>query len=133
MTATRPAPEVTPVSAPYWEALADDVLRFQACADCGEHWLPPRPQCWRCLGDHWHWMNASGRATLVSWVVYHTVYHPAFEDLVPYTVAVVQLDEGPRLIAGLVGTQGPLAIGRQLDLVVQHHDGLHYPAFRGVA
>ncbi len=100
----RPVGEPTAVAEAYRRALADERLIFQRCSVCANAWLPPRDECPRCLADQWSWEQASGRATVVSWVVYHTAYHPFFADKLPYTVAVVELQEGPRLISNLVGT-----------------------------
>jgi len=56
------------------------------------------------LSANFGWQETSGRGRIYSFVVYHRVYHPAFEQDVPYTVAIVELDEGPRLLANIVGT-----------------------------
>jgi uncharacterized OB-fold protein len=101
---TRPVAEPTALGQAYQQALVDGRLIFQRCSVCRNAWLPPRDECPRCLADQWAWEEASGRATLVSWVTYHTAYHPFFADKLPYLVAVIELEEGPRLISNLVGT-----------------------------
>jgi uncharacterized OB-fold protein len=98
--------ELDPLTQAHWDALQDGELRFQRCV-CGHAWLPPRPECPSCLTDRWSWEVASGAATLVSWVVYHRAFHPAMADRLPYAVALVQLAEGPRLVAQLVDVPGP--------------------------
>ncbi|MBS1881399.1 MAG: OB-fold domain-containing protein [Actinobacteria bacterium] len=98
---------------PYREALAVGALAYQRCA-CGHAWLPPRSHCPRCLGTEIGWRRAEGGATLVSWVVYHRAFDPALEPWLPYNVALVELDEGPRLITNVV------AIGEAVEL----HAGL---------
>jgi len=105
-----PQPEITEVSRPYWQALREGRLVFQRCG-CGHAWLPARTECPACLASaasNARWEQASGRGTLVSWVVYHTAYHPAFESRLPYNVALVQLEEGPRLLTNIV--DGPEAL-----------------------
>lgn len=102
-----PTPEVTDLNRPYWQALREGRLQFQRCG-CGHAWLPARHECPRCLQPGARWETASGRGTLVSWVIYHTAYHPAFADRLPYDVALVALAEGPRLITNIVG--GPAAL-----------------------
>lgn len=72
---------------------------------------------------------SSGRGRLISWVVYHTSYHPYFEDKLPYAVAVVQLEEGPRLIASLVDEPSELRIDQRMVLSVQRDDGRARAAF----
>jgi uncharacterized OB-fold protein len=101
MTPALPDPEITPINAPYWRALDEGRLVFQCCRGCGHRWLPPRAECPGCLGDAWDWRDASGRGRLVSWVVYRVAYHDSLRDRLPYNVAVVELDEGPRLITSI--------------------------------
>lgn len=119
MTAT-PAVEITPLNQPWWDALAQGRLLHQTCG-CGHSWLPPRMHCPACLGTQWRWHVSGGGATLVSWVVYHTSYHEYFKDRLPYNVAVVELDEGPRLVSSVIGHPDGrgLVIGQRLKLVIQ--------------
>ncbi|MDE1949452.1 MAG: OB-fold domain-containing protein, partial [Burkholderiales bacterium] len=63
--------------------------------------------------------DAAGGATLVSWVVYRHAYHPAFAQRLPYTVAVVRLDEGPRMISNVIGDAAGLKIDQRLKLVIE--------------
>lgn len=98
MISELPTPEITPVNAPYWQALDEGRLVFQHCRGCDHRWLPPRAECPACLGDAWDWQQASGRGRLMSWVVYHVAYHDSLRDRLPYNVAIVELEEGPRLI-----------------------------------
>ncbi len=127
---TIPAPELTELSRPFWDALKQGALTFQRCKACGHAWLPAREQCPQCLGDDWQRDTAAGTATLVSWVVYRMAYHPAFESRLPYTVAVVQLDEGPRMISNLVGADpAALQIDQRLRLVIEDESGTAVPRF----
>lgn len=84
-------------------ALAEGRLTFQRCTQCANAWLPPRDACPRCLSPDYRWEEASGDAKIVSWVVYHRAFHPAFADRVPYNVVVAELAEGPRVISNVVG------------------------------
>lgn len=110
-------PEASPLLAAHRFALADERLTFQRCAGCGNAWLPPRDHCPACLADTWRWEEASGRARVVSWVVYHRAYHPAFADRVPYNVVLVELAEGPRMISNIEGIGG--AEGLSIDLPLE--------------
>lgn len=126
-----PAPVRTPLTDPWWDGLAKGQLLFQRCSACNHAWLPPRAECPECLGDDWQWQQASGSARLISWVVYHTAYHEWFRDKVPYNVAVVELDEGPRLVSSVL-SPGPSRIEQRLDLVIQEEAGVALPRFRCV-
>ena len=120
---TFPAPAPTELSAPYWSALDEGRLTFQKCASCGHAWLPARGECPRCLGREASWQTASGRARLVSWVVYHHGYHPYYAERLPYNVAVVELAEGPRLISNIIAAEDRLRIDMPLTLVIQREAG----------
>jgi uncharacterized protein len=97
-----PEPVITRVTKPYWDELSNGRLTFQHCRHCSANWLPGREECPSCLEEDWEWRPASGQARLVSWVVFHRAFHPAFADRVPYNVAIVELVEGPRLITNIV-------------------------------
>jgi uncharacterized OB-fold protein len=73
------------------------------CDDCGHVWFPPSLLCPRCNSQQQHWHQVSGRGKVFSYVVFHRVYHPGFGGDVPYVVALVELEEGPRLLSNLVG------------------------------
>jgi uncharacterized protein len=112
-----PKPEPTEVSRPYWDALREGHLVFQRC-DCGHAWLPARRLCPACLQPAVRWERASGRGRLISWVVYHTAYHPAFESRLPYNVALVELEEGPRLLTNMVDANERLRGDATVELQV---------------
>jgi uncharacterized OB-fold protein len=131
MSGDLPVPERTDLNAPYWDALADGRLMFQRCSTCRLARLPPRSECPRCLAADYEWEEAGGRGRLVSWVVYHRAYHPAFEGRLPYNVALVELEEGPRLITNLVGVEGGagLRVGRSVRLRVEREGELGLARF----
>ncbi len=110
-----------PVSLPYWRSLEAGRLTYQHCI-CGHRWLPPRTECPSCLGTDWSWRDASGRGKLVSWVVYFVAYDEAFKEKLPYNVAIVELEEGVRLVSNITGCpdgQG-LELDMPLELAVEH-------------
>jgi len=86
-------PMVDRDSAPYWKALAEGRFELQHCQDCGSWSWPPRPICSGCHGMHLAWEAPSGTGTVCSWVVTHQPYGPDWATLVPYTIALVRLDE----------------------------------------
>lgn len=91
------------VARPYWDGLKRGQLLYQVCRVCAHRRLPPTAQCPKCLSDEVEWAATRGRGRLASWVVFHRAYHPAFEDQIPYAVGIVELDEGPRMLARLKG------------------------------
>ncbi len=97
----RPAPVPDHDSAPYWQALHDGRLLLQRCQDCGKFQLYPRDRCLSCRGPV-TWLEASGRGTVYSFTVIRQNYARPFRDWIPYVVALVELEEGPRVMTNLV-------------------------------
>ncbi len=124
-----PTPEVNELNRPYWEGIGAGVLRFQRCRQCAHAWMPARHECPRCLAADAAWEDAVGAGQVVSWVVYHVAYHEAFRDRLPYNVAIVELDEGPRMITNVTGPPEALAIGLRVRLDLQQDFGMTLPRF----
>jgi uncharacterized OB-fold protein len=98
----RPAPAPDPDSAPYWAAALEGRLVVQHCEPCARFQLYGRDRCLVCRGPV-AWVRARGTGTVYSYTVIHQNYQRPFRDWVPYVVALVDLDEGPRLMTNLVG------------------------------
>lgn len=124
----------TPLSAPFWDGLQEGLLLMQRCGACGHHWLPARRECPHCLRDAASWVPATGLARLVSWVVYHTPLHPAFESQLPYNVAVVELQEGPRLVSNIVGVSpDQLRIDQPLRFTTRQRGSVQIAQFETIS
>jgi uncharacterized protein len=80
-------------SAPYWAALAEGRFTLQRCRACDQRTWPARPICSGCHGDDLVWEQSQGTGEVYSWVVTHQPYAPDLARIVPYTVALVRLDE----------------------------------------
>ena len=126
-----PAPEITPVNRAYWDGLKQGALRFQHCAACGNAWLPARANCPQCLSPNHEWRAASGKAKIVSWVVYHTAYAEHLKALVPYDVTLVELEEGPRLLTNVTDSEAGarLSEGAPVFLSIETVEGVAIPRF----
>jgi len=115
----------------YRAGLDSGRLTFQRCRACASAWLPPREECPNCWSPEWRWEEASGKATVVSWVVYHTAFDKRFADRLPYNVALVDLDEGPRMITNLIDLPaGQDVIGRRATVIFEEDHGRQLPRFR---
>jgi uncharacterized OB-fold protein len=90
-----PLPAVTDDSAGFWEGTAAGELRIQRCSNCGRLRFPPRPMCPYCNALDHSWDAMSGRGHIWSFVVPHPPLLPAFMEVAPYNVVVVELDEDP--------------------------------------
>jgi hypothetical protein len=108
-------PNPVGLNAEFYEFLARGELRLQRCDGCGRWRHPPRVLCAECGSEAYSWQPAAGTGRLFSWTVTHRPIDPAFE--VPYVVAVVELDEGPRLVGNLTGVE-PAALRLDLPVVV---------------
>lgn len=98
----KPMPEPTPVSAPFWEALAERRIRIQYSPSSDEYVFYPRTLAPRTLADDLEWREISGDGTLYTFTVARRPTAPFWADRVPQLLAVVQWDEGPRLTTELV-------------------------------
>ncbi len=108
----RPVPEITPRMRPFWAAASEGRLVVQRCDHCGKKHFPAIEICSGCLHDDLSWIDVSGSGSVFSFVVMHQVYHPAFAERVPYVVADVKLDEGPRIISNVIDCEpAQVAIG----------------------
>ncbi|MFN8036708.1 MAG: Zn-ribbon domain-containing OB-fold protein [Acidimicrobiia bacterium] len=104
-------------SRPYWDAARDGRLLIQRCDACGEAIFYPRPFCPRCWSDRVQWIEASGRATLYTYSIVHRNDLPPFPERVPYVTAVVDLEEGPRMLTNVVDCAfDDLRIGMALEV-----------------
>ena len=109
---TKPVPEPTRDSKPYWDGLSQGRLLIQTCAACGKLRHYPRPVCDACYSMEVSWTQASGRGRVHSWTVAHHAFHPGFKPELPYILALVDLEEGVRMTAQLRGvTPGEMRIG----------------------
>jgi uncharacterized OB-fold protein len=100
----KPVPKPTPESKRYWDGANSGQLWIQKCVKTGKHFFPPRRYSPFTVGGETEWVQASGRATLYSYVINHRAA-PGFEDDAPYAIAVVELEEGPRMMANIVGIE----------------------------
>lgn len=114
----KPLPRPNEDSAPYWEAANHGELRMQKCGDCGHIRFPPALLCARCLSEKTEWAKLSGRGKVYSWIIVHRSQHPAFDPDTPYNVAIVELQEGPRLHTNLVECANKdIYIGMSVEVV----------------
>lgn len=99
---TRPVPVADEASAPFYEGAKRHELVLARCGRCRQWRLPSREHCPDCWSTDVRYETASGRGVLYSFAVMHQKLVPGFEDLVPYHFAIVELDEGPRLVTNIV-------------------------------
>lgn len=127
---TRPMPHPGPVSEPFWAACRRHELVVQHCAACDGLAFYPRSTCSVCGSADLDWRPVSGRGSLYTFTVARRATHPKLADRVPYVIAVVELDEGPRLTSTVVGCDpDALAIGQRLVVGFEDHEEISVPVF----
>lgn len=119
--ARRPRPAMTRDTEFFWKGAEQGKLLIQRCAQCGELRHPPGPMCPRCRSLDWAPIEASGRGTIYSYVRHHHPQIPPFEPGHP--IALVELDEGVRIVADFAGSEcGEIAIGQRVQVVFNRVD-----------
>ena len=129
-TVTRPDPIVTPDAAFFWEGAKRGELLAQRCASCGDLQHPPRPMCPRCHSVQRALVRLSGRGEVYSWIIPR--HPPAVGFAQPPIVALIQLEEGIRLVSNVVGVDaGQVAIGMEVEVQFEPTvGGYAVPVFR---
>ncbi|MGQ0548534.1 MAG: Zn-ribbon domain-containing OB-fold protein [Armatimonadota bacterium] len=107
------------LTAPFWEAAARHELIIQRCQTCGMHQFYPRPFCLACESNDVLWVSAAGTGTVYSMTTVRM--HVSPELVPPYIVAIVELDEGPRLMANIV--EGICRIGDRVQVTWRERAG----------
>ena len=127
-----PTPDDT--TRPFWEAAREGRFLIKRCRDCGRAHYYPRPFCPKCWSSAVDWEDASGRASLYTWSVVHQNDLPPWPERVPYVAAVVDLDEGPRVMTNVVECElERLTIDMALQVTFRPaSDEVTVPVFRPV-
>jgi uncharacterized OB-fold protein len=110
----RPAPIIKLFDGPMWDFINKGELRLQRCTGCGTLRYPPAGCCYKCLSDQYEWSPVSGRGKVKSWTVFYRQYYPELPPPVP--VVLVEIEEGPIVVANLVDTD---ISALRLDLPVE--------------
>ena len=98
-------------------------LLVQRCAGCGTVQHPPEDVCHRCMGEAFELRECAGTGTVYSYTVAHRAPHPVFVEQLPLIVAIVELEEGPRLVTNLVGCEpGELEVGMAVEAIFEPID-----------
>ncbi len=116
----RPLPQPTDLTRPYWQAAARGELHMQHCGACGRWQFYPRPFCIHCEADALQWRAVSGLGRIYTYTVNHRAPNAFMKARLPYVVAIVELDEGPRLMANVLGNAVDQAsIGKRVKVTFE--------------
>lgn len=115
MSKERQIPVPTPETAHFWAGTKAEELRLQRCTACSTTYFPPRPFCPECSSSEVEVFTASGRGKVHTYII-SQFRSPGFAT--PYSLAVVELDEGPRMMTNIVGVE-QTAEAIQMEMPVQ--------------
>jgi uncharacterized OB-fold protein len=100
-----PRPGNPALTKPFWDAAKKNQLVLQRCNTCSNLFFYPREACPSCLSAELEWVPVSGSGRVYSYTIVHQPQHPAFEQDSPYIFAMIQLEEGPRMVSNVVDCQ----------------------------
>lgn len=131
----HPNPRITPENADYFAACGEGRLTGSRCRACGSVHCPPAKLCGCSLGAEAEVIELSGRGTIYSFSELHRPAGPRFGDDVPYVLALVALEEGPRMITNIVDADADIAIGQDVAVRFEpcEDPALHVPVFTPIA
>lgn len=115
----KPVPAPTDASRPFWAGCAEGKLLLRRCRQCRKHHAPTRHVC-SCGGSDLEWTEVSGLGRVFSYTVVHRAPDPAFKADLPYVIAIVELDEGARLMSNITGcSPDSVAIGMPVRAIFE--------------
>jgi uncharacterized protein len=134
MEAPLPLPIANADSVPYWNAARERRLLIRKCSACGQLHFMPRHLCPVCWSDLLEWVESKGTGTVHSFTVIRRAPMAAFASRVPYVIALIELDEGPRMIANVLGEDAlSVRIGDRVKVTFEDRgDGAMIPQFNRV-
>ncbi len=131
----KPLPQISSLTQPFWEAAANKRLIIQHCSNCEVFVWCPHPSCTECGSDQLEWRPVSGHGTVFSFTIIRHILERrgrGFENDVPYIVAWIDLDEGPRFCSNVVNCEiHKITIGMPVEVVFEATGGgISLPKFR---
>ena len=129
-TGDIPLPRPTALSKPHWDGCREGKLRVQRCDDCGTHVFIPQTQCTSCYSQKLKWVESSGRGSVYSCTTIHRPQRLEFE--VPYTVAIIELEEGWHMLSNVIGCpHEDIEVGLEVEVeFVRMSDDITLPMFK---
>ena len=118
----KPLPMPDPVTQPFWDSTKAHAMKIQRCNDTGKFFFYPRGLSPYTLSDNISWEPVSGKGTLHAFTIVQNQRQPGFAEEVPYVVAMVELDEGVRMMTNLIGVEADpehVKIGMPVEVVYE--------------
>jgi uncharacterized protein len=131
---SKPLPKSDPLTKPFWDSLHRGAMEIQRCEDCSSFTFYPRGLCPSCNSRALRWSPVSGRGHIYSLTIVHRPTNPAFKSEAPYVVALVDLEEGCRMMSNIIGVQADpdhVKIGMPVEVIYEKvTDDTVLPKFR---
>ena len=126
---SRTLPQPTPTSEPYWQGCLENELRLQRCDNCSHVQFYARIFCTSCQSKDLSWIVATGRGCVASYTVMHVSVSDAYQT--PLVVALIDLEEGPRMMSHIVGQDvDSVAVGDLVSVQFEAwNDDVKLPVF----
>jgi uncharacterized protein len=124
----KPQPLPNADSRPYWDACKLEQLIYQCCEDCGQAQFYPRARCVHCLSQKLQWRRSGCLGTVYAFTEIY-VGQPAFNEQAPYLVALIELDEGFRIMSNVIGGSSEVRIGCRGRIVCESRGEIKLPQF----
>lgn len=127
---TKPVPNITDVNRLYFEGCAQGELRVRACPRCQARFRFAYSWCPACWSQELSFVKASGRGKVTNFCVVHQAPYPAFEDVVPYVLALIELEEGVRMMSNVIGCPPEdVSIGLPVKVTFEQRGSVSLPMF----
>jgi uncharacterized OB-fold protein len=124
MESHLPPPVANADSLPYWSAARERRLLIRKCTACGALHFMPRYLCPTCWSDRLEWVESKGTGTVHSYTIIRRAPAAAFVPRVPYVIALIELDEGPRMMANVLGEDAlAVRIGDRVKVTFEDRGG----------
>ena len=132
MSQDLPQPIANADSQPYWDGAREHKLLIRRCKACTSLHFMPRHLCPECWSDQLEWVQSKGTGSVYSFSIIRRAPLPAFASRTPYVTALIELDEGPRMVANIVGADAlSVRIGDKVGVVFEDRgDGALIPQFK---
>jgi uncharacterized protein len=129
-TPSRPLPSLEePDTGPFWQAAAQRRLAYQRCTQCDAVVFPPRAHCAGCMSLALEWQTSQGLGTVHTCTTTYQHTHPYFRSRTPYTIGLVDVDEGFRILAEIGAADGEVEPGSRVRVDWEEHGDVCVPIF----
>ena len=130
---TKPKPVTQPWSEKFWEGTKQGKLLIQTCKDCKAKIFYPRKYCPECWSGNLDWLEASGKGKVETFTIMRAMVEPKFMSDLPYVLAMVDLEEGIRMMSRVVECDPEeVKLGMDVEVVFVDQEGFNMPFFRPV-